>query len=121
MRPWMIIVAVGAFVIALALGVESIRFLTLDGMARFTGETRVAAQIALHRARLGCGEEIVDRLLMQEFQVVDVQLKPGYCPVIGGPAFRAKVRTYALILIPTETIFVDCGEVNCTGQPTMGP
>lgn len=121
MRPWMIIVAVGAFVIVLALGVESIRFLTLDGMARFTGETRVAAQEALHRARLGCGEELVDRLLMQEFQVVDVQLEPGRCPVIGGPAFRAKVRTYALILIPTETIFVDCGEVNCTGQPTKGP
>lgn len=64
---------------------------------------------------------MTNRLLRRERQIVDIQLEPGRCLVGGGPAYRATIRTYTLFMIPTGTVFVSCGEVNCSGQPTMGP
>lgn len=87
-------------------------FLISDGLDRFTGEKRIAAQHALSLAR-GCRDHPIERGLTPHLQVIEVHSEPGYCPVLGGPAFRAVVQTYGLFPIPTGTISVECGSTDC--------
>ncbi|MHB0870780.1 MAG: hypothetical protein ACYC5J_15215, partial [Chloroflexota bacterium] len=58
----------------LLVGETVTRLAIADGVDRFEGEERVAAQRALQAARLGCGSEPVDALMRRRFQVVDVRM-----------------------------------------------
>ncbi len=85
-----------------------------NGLDRFVGEERWAAQGALSRARSGCADEPGDKLLRRRFRVVSVELLPGDCPR-GGLAYRAMLRSYTFFGIPTGEVSVYCNSVNCLG------
>ena len=108
-------------VVLVAVGFNSTRSLVRDGLDRFTGAERVAAEDALSLA-YGCLDHPIQRSLTPKLQVADMDLEPGYCPIAGThriPAYRAEVRTYTLFMIPTGTLSVDCGSVHCLGQPDL--
>jgi hypothetical protein len=87
-----------------------------DGLARFTGEARVAAQDALLSAQLGCFDNPIERLLIQKVRIVSLELKPEGCPeadIVAGPNYRAVLKSYTVFGIPTAIISVCRGEVIC--------
>lgn len=93
--------------VALIAGYASTALVVSDGLDRFTGEERAAAQDALDRAQSACVEH-VENLLRWKMRVVEVKLGPEACP------YRAELRTYTFFGIPTGRISVLCGtRVHC--------
>ena len=112
---WAIVwVLVLGLVVIPAAGVGSTRLLVSNGLARFAGPPRIAAQHALLWAELGCSEPL-DRLWRLKHQVTTVQLNPGTCAVGAVPAYRAEVKTYTFFAIPAGKVSVNCGAATCHG------
>lgn len=112
------LILVGGLVAVPAVGRASTQYLVDDGLAHFNGEARGAAREALRSAYIGCLDNPIARGLTPKLQVVDVQLETGYCPVASTrdvPRYGATVRTYTLFGIPTGTVSVNCGSVDCRG------
>ncbi len=108
--PTLVVVGFGAF---LALGVATTQLLISDGLAEFTGRNRVAAQDALAIAYSGCLDNPIARVLIgQKIKVVDLKLGPASCAGTGDD-YAATVRAYTFFGIPTGTISVRCGDVDC--------
>ncbi len=107
-----IAVAPVAFFVA---GYATTLLLAGDGRARFAGEERDIASLAVARAQ-GCGgENPIERAWLPRRRIVDLRLEPRPCPIAGDPrrAYRVEVRIYTLFAIPVRAAVVDCATVEC--------
>ena len=83
--------------------------LVRDGLGRFAGEARGAAEHALSAAPSRCADEPGYRILRRWFRVVAVELAPGSCWDEPVRDYRATLRTYTVFAIPTGEVTVHCG------------
>ena len=114
-RLFWILIGLG---VLLAAGFASTRSLVGDGLERFVGEERAAAQDALISAHFGCLDNPIGRAVIPKIQVVEVQFAPGHCStMLSLPTWKYLVvlRAYTLFLVPVATISVCDGEVDCRG------
>jgi hypothetical protein len=100
---------------SLALGDQITRQVVSDGLDRYTGEQRIAAEIALDHVRSACADEPGDRVLRRGFQVVSIRLVPGSCRM-GGSAFQASVEAYTIYAHRIGEASVQCDATDIVGQ-----
>ena len=99
-----------------------------NGLEALEGEEWYSGQAALRNAQFECGGSrddgtLANWLLRHKFRVVELQILDGLCPLEGRNAVRAyqaKVQSYTLFMIPTGTVFVQCGSVDCNGPSSGG-
>lgn len=113
------IVTFVALMVALALGGLAA---VDDGVDRFAGAARAAAQDAVLQATFACGNEPGERILRRKWRVIALKtVGTQTVASFGGqraPDYRARVRSYTLFGLPTGTITVrPTGNIVCGGGP----
>lgn len=96
-------------------GFASTQLLVSEGVERFTGVERTAAEEALFEAKIGCLDNPIVRGLIPKLRVVEVKFAPERCATaLSTPAqsYRVVLQAYTFFGIPVNTISF-CGGIYC--------
>jgi hypothetical protein len=111
-----LLVGLGAL-LAMA-GYQSTKLLVGEGIERYTGAERSAAEEALIDARLQCRDHPIGPLIIPKLRVIEVQFAPECCATRSSLATRnylVVLKAYTFFVIPVATILVCGGAVVCGG------
>jgi hypothetical protein len=109
---------VGLGAVLAVLGYQSTKLLVSEGVERFTGAKRAAAEEALVDAQLQCRDHPIGPLMIPKIRVVEVQFAPECCATalaLSTRNYLVVLKAYTFFVIPVTTIVVCGGAVVCGG------
>jgi hypothetical protein len=115
---WILTLVAGLGALLVVVGYQSTRVLVSDGLERFMGAERVAAEEALIDAQYQCRDHPIMRGLIPKIRVVEVQFAPERCATrlpLPSRNYLVVLKGYTFFLMPVMTISV-CGNlIDCRG------